>query len=425
MYRYLGIKQSRIMEEKITKQEVTIKYLERVKSLAKRKLYGRNLIKAINTYAIPLLVYTFGIINWTSTDIQDIKRKTNKILTNYRYHHIHSATERLPLPRAHGGRGLIDIANLLNRQKNSLKQYFKQKARTSHLHQAVVAADTGYSSLNLSADTQFTTISNEEKHQTWLQKALHGRHAHILNGSHVDKNASNVWLTCGKLFPETEGFMCAIQDQVICTKNYKKYIIKDGTVNDKCRRCNTETENIQYIVTGCQTIANTEYKSRHDDVAKILHEILAFNYQLLTERTPYYKYSTQKVLENEKAKIYWDRTLITDITISHNRPDITVIDRGQKKVFLIDVAVPDSNNLQAAQNEKIRKYSELVLEIKQQWHFDTVIVVPVVLSATGVIPHTLQESLTILNIPSSIYISLQKAVILSTCRIVRKFLGGI
>ena len=30
----------------------------------------------------------------------------------------------------------------------------------------------------------------------------------------------------GELFPETEGFLIAIQDQVIATKNYQKYIIK-------------------------------------------------------------------------------------------------------------------------------------------------------------------------------------------------------
>jgi hypothetical protein len=31
----------------------------------------------------------------------------------------------------------------------------------------------------------------------------------------------------GELFPKTTGFMIAIQDQVICASNYKKYILKD------------------------------------------------------------------------------------------------------------------------------------------------------------------------------------------------------
>jgi len=33
-------------------------------------------------------------------------------------------------------------------------------------------------------------------------------------------------------------FVCAVQDQVVNTKNYRKFIIKDGTMDDVCRRCN-------------------------------------------------------------------------------------------------------------------------------------------------------------------------------------------
>jgi len=32
-----------------------------------------------------------------------------------------------------------------------------------------------------------------------------------------------------------EGFVCAVQDQVVNTKNYRKFIIKDGTIDDVCR----------------------------------------------------------------------------------------------------------------------------------------------------------------------------------------------
>jgi len=32
------------------------------------------MIKAINTYAIPVLTYSFGVIKWSISDIQDVER---------------------------------------------------------------------------------------------------------------------------------------------------------------------------------------------------------------------------------------------------------------------------------------------------------------------------------------------------------------
>jgi hypothetical protein len=39
------------------------------------------------------------------------------------------------------------------------------------------------------------------------------------------------------------------------------------------------------------------------------------------------------ILENERYKLYWDRTIITDKTVSDNRPDITLTDEVKKKPF--------------------------------------------------------------------------------------------
>jgi hypothetical protein len=54
---------------------------------------------------------------------------------------------------------------------------------------------------------------------------------------------------------------------------------------------------------------------------------------LIETNTPYYKYTPLTILENERYKLYWDRTIITDTTVSDNRPDITLIDKVKKKPF--------------------------------------------------------------------------------------------
>jgi hypothetical protein len=43
---------------------------------------------------------------------------------------------------------------------------------------------------------------------------------------------------------ETDGFIFAIQDRVINTRNYKKHICGLQSIIDKCRICGTEGETI-------------------------------------------------------------------------------------------------------------------------------------------------------------------------------------
>lgn len=90
---------------------------------------------------------------------------------------------------------------------------------------------------------------------------------------------------------------------------------------------------------------------------------------------------------------------------------------------MIDVAVPNTHNLEHTINEKRRKYQELSDEVKRMWNLEKVVTIPIVLSSTGIIPHKLHESLKTLNIKKNVYILIQKAVILNTTRIVRKFLS--
>jgi hypothetical protein len=53
-----------------------------------------------------------------------------------------------------------------------------------------------------------------------------------------------------------------------------------------------------------------DYKSRHDDVARVLHEKLAPKYSLMNDSTLYCKDSPSKVLENNVARSCWDRATL-------------------------------------------------------------------------------------------------------------------
>ncbi|XP_035453019.1 uncharacterized protein LOC118278064 [Spodoptera frugiperda] len=426
-YKYLGYKQLKGLDHTTIKNTLKNEYKNRVSALCKTQLSSKHLIKALNTYAIPILTYSFGVIKWSKTEICQLERTTRTTLTKHNNLHPKSAIERLTIKRQHGGRGLIDIHHLWQKQIAKLKLFFHTKSNTSNIHKAIVTHDTNYTPLNLHEPNLSYDINNDpqkQKLEDWKKKVLHGRHPHDLEQAHIDTIASNKWLKIGNLFPETEGFIIAIQDQIINTKNYRKFIIKDPTItNDKCRKCHTQPETIQHITGACTTLTQTDYTHRHNQLANIIHQNLAIKHKLIPDtNTPYYKYTPQNVLENTTHKLYYDRAILTDRTVHYNRPDITLRDKIKNITYLIDIAVPNTHNLQKTIGEKISKYAELKEEVARIWRQDKVYIVPIVVSTTGVIPNHLHNSLKLIDLKDTIYITLQKAAILNTCRIVRKFM---
>jgi hypothetical protein len=52
--------------------------------ILKSELNATNKITAIGALAVPVLRYSFGVINWRIEEIKQIDRKTRKMLTMYK-----------------------------------------------------------------------------------------------------------------------------------------------------------------------------------------------------------------------------------------------------------------------------------------------------------------------------------------------------
>ena len=144
---------------------------------------------------------------------------------------------------------------------------------------------------------------------------------------------------------------------------------------------------------------------------------------MIDDKSPYYKYTPANVLENENFKLYWNRSILTDKTITFNLPDITFMNKKTKNNFPIDIGVPDAHNLSKAITDKQSKYQELANEICAMWKQKAAQVIPIVMSPMGLIPKLTSQSLTRLNLYLNTYTQLQKSVILGTCSVVRNFLN--
>lgn len=377
--------------------------------------------KAINSWAIPVLIYSFGVVKWSHTDLEEIDRLTRRMLTKFRALHPNSATERLYLPRSQGGRGLLNITNLCKGQIENLRHYFLN--HSNDVIREIVTADVRATPLNLSGESQIGRKQLLHENMTrWKTKPLHGRYPGQVFEEGIDRRSSFDYLQKGYLHPETEGFIAAIQDKVVRTRNYERHILKTSVV-DKCRKCGTPGETIEHVTGGCPLLANDLYLGRHNSVASIIHQRLACMNNLVDKTLPHYKYAPEPVLENNNVVLYWDRPIITDRHIQNHRPDILLIDKAKKTGLIIDIAVPLTHNLAKTENEKITKYLDLAVELRRMWKLTDIRTIPVVLSVEGVVTERFLKNLEEVDLPKGLLVPMQKAAILQTCRIVRKFLA--
>jgi hypothetical protein len=129
------------------------------------------------------------------------------------------------------------------------------------------------------------------------------------------------------------------------------------------------------------------------------------------------------VSESSRFKPYYDRPIITDRTTHNNIPHVVVFDNTIKEAYLIDVAIPYSDNFHSTITEKRHKYTGWKEDVIRIWQLKMACIKTLVLSTTGIVTNKLHESLTLLNLRPALYVTTRKAVILNTCRIVGYFLA--
>ncbi|CAH3168102.1 unnamed protein product [Porites evermanni] len=313
------------MKEKIRKE-----YNRRVRSILRTELSGRNKIEAINSLAVPVVQYSFGIIDWKTSELKEIDTKTRKLLNMHKMLHPKADVERLYIPRKDGGRGLIDVETAFKTATIGLDHYLKHKE--GQYPKQVLEHE------RFKAKNSISKNAAEFKME-WKNKALHGQYPKILEKPHVDTVTTNKWLS-SNLKGETEGLLVAAQDQAINTRNYQK-VICGQQVESKCRMCSQHEETVAHIVSGYEVLAKTEYISRHNNAAAYLHWSICKDHDIeITNK--WYEHEPETAIYNKdnNVTIMWDMPVNTDRTITANGPDIIVKDSVNSTCKLIDMTVP-------------------------------------------------------------------------------------
>jgi hypothetical protein len=95
-YKYLGIQQLLTQNKDKIKQNLTESYFYRLKLILSSSLNATNKIKSINSWCTPILMYSFGIVGWSNSELQSLDRKTRVMMTEFRIHHPKSAIDCKP-----------------------------------------------------------------------------------------------------------------------------------------------------------------------------------------------------------------------------------------------------------------------------------------------------------------------------------------
>ena len=81
VYKYLDIEESFDIQHKNEKEKLKEEYLRRLRLVLSTELSAKIKIQAIGSLTVPVLRYSFGIINWHQEELQKLDRKTRKLLT--------------------------------------------------------------------------------------------------------------------------------------------------------------------------------------------------------------------------------------------------------------------------------------------------------------------------------------------------------
>ena len=315
VYTYLGILELDDIKEHEMKNKVTSEYKRRLRLIVKSKLSGKNKIQAINTWAVALLRYGVGIINWKVDELKKIDRTTRKTLTMCGALHSKSDIHRLYLKRKHGGRGLISIETCVRSEENNLSLYVRE---SNEMLLKCVKKVGFVKTESLMEKEDFKKNSQNEFKNKWHEKRMYGQFVREMP-EEIDKDLSWKWLVQSDLKVQTEATISVAQEQAL-SANYTKNKIDKTSENLLCRMCGERGETVQRIICECKKLAQHEYKRTHHTFAILVHWELCEKHNL-ERKEKWYEHCPVGVVEDDDAQLNWDINIQCDNVMEARRPD--------------------------------------------------------------------------------------------------------
>ena len=136
------------------------------------------------------------------------------------------------------------------------------------------------------------------------------------------------------------------------TMSYLKKINK--TMSTNCPRCNHSPETLHHVLNNCPVaLEKGLYTWRHNRVLDDLYKAATSNFD-----PPW------DVRADLAASAAGD-TIPHDVLCTPLKPDLTVIQKESKEIFLVELTICWDTGFQQAQTRKLERYQELVAELEE------------------------------------------------------------
>ena len=330
-YNYLGVLEADDVMVNEMKDKVKKEYYRRVRKVLETKFNSGNVFKAINIWAVSVVGYSAVFLGWSRLELEEIDKRTRKLLTMHNGFYPKSNVDRPYLSRTEGGRGLIGVQDTVEPAILGLRNYVRNR-KDRFLIAALTIEEDG----DRETPIDYKKRKMNERETQWTQKQLHGQFSRQIMAKASEDWWG--WLRKGCLKRATEALIMAAQEQAIRTNNIKAKIDKTQE-NSKCRICGKPEESVNNVLSECSKSAQKEHKRRHDWFGTKIHWEICKKYGIEVKEK-WHRHKPEVVMEKGKCKILWDFTVHTDHEIYGRRPDVIVVQKDKNLCQIIDFACP-------------------------------------------------------------------------------------
>ena len=415
-YKYLGIDELTEIKHEEMKEKTNKNMKAKLRKLLETELNARNLFQAINEAVLPLITYTYGIINWNEDELKGHDIQIRKMLNMYRAFELKSDIDRLYLPQEMGGRGLISIwdsfqastSQIAHAMSNTSNEILQQciEAEKKCLFSNITRAEKYEANVTLELPKNFlekpvltqarlkaAAMKKEltkKRSESFMAKPQHCAYMRLIEESDADTKLSMAWLRKSYIDPHTESYICGAQELATMTRYHERHILKNRD-DDLCRMCKQSPETVFHILGACDTLAKREYFTRHNNICQYIHFKALQHFKVETGDN-WFRHKPMDVVLRNNVEIIYDQFIATSRPIGANRPDIIIKDVANKKAFIIDISCPVDTNVNKKEMEKLSKYGGLRVELERMWGVKAEIV-PVIVGGLGAVTKNLADYL--------------------------------
>ena len=111
------------------KKKLKKEYLRRTRKVLETILCSKNLIKGINTWAVPLARYLGPFLKWTRRELIQMDQRTRKLKTMHKALHLRDDIDRFSVSRKRG-RKLASIEGSIDASMQWFEDYIQKRGGT-------------------------------------------------------------------------------------------------------------------------------------------------------------------------------------------------------------------------------------------------------------------------------------------------------